>query len=112
MSDHYILEDKKPVPCEDLITWAKWLEKADRVVKKDNVYQKDGKVMVSTVFLGLDHSFGQGPPLLFETLVFEGSLDGEMDRYSTWAEAEKGHEIMLQKVVRHSEYVNLNLKEM
>lgn len=48
---------------------------------------------VSTVWLGLDHSFGNGPPLIFETMVFGGryprDLDGE--RYATRDEALSGH---------------------
>lgn len=66
MSDHFILQDKKPVPV-DLMTWAKWLEdRGNRDVAKTDV----GNLWVSTVFLGLDHSFGEGPPILFETWSF------------------------------------------
>jgi len=93
MGDHYILKDKKAVPV-DLITWAKWFETADLHVAMDEI----GDVRISTVFLGLDHQFGDGPPLLFETLVFGGKLDDEMDRYTTWEEAEKGHAEMVIKV--------------
>lgn len=53
----------------------------------------DGK-WVSTVWLGIDYQFGDGPPLIFETMVFpqDGSFDEEFcDRYSTRAEAEEGH---------------------
>ena len=50
-----------------------------------------GGIIVSTIFLGLDHSFGNGPPLLFETRVFGGSMDGDMRRYITRKEAERGH---------------------
>lgn len=50
-----------------------------------------GGVRVSTVWLGLDHSFGFGPPLIFETMVFGGPLDGEMMRYPTEAQAIRGH---------------------
>lgn len=53
-------------------------------------------LVVSTVFLGLDHSFGEGPPILFETLVSGGDLEGEMDRYYTWEEAIKGHNNMMK----------------
>jgi hypothetical protein len=52
-------------------------------------------LVVSTVFLGLDHSF-EGPPILFETLVSGGDLEGEMDRYHTWEEAIKGHNNMMK----------------
>jgi hypothetical protein len=54
-------------------------------------------VEISTVFLGLDHNFGQGPPLLFESMVFGGEDDGEMVRYSTWEEAETGHKLLVEK---------------
>jgi len=102
MSEHYILDGKTPVPV-DLITWAKWLNTGNRIVKKDTATvklrgQPVGEVRVSTVFLGLDHSFGEGPPLLFETMVFGGVLDGEQDRCSTWDAAEKMHDLMCERV--------------
>ena len=53
-----------------------------------------GGYTVSTVWLGLNHNWGQGPPLIFETMVFGGggSADLDMDRYSTEAQALAGHE--------------------
>ena len=53
-----------------------------------------GKATVSTVFLAIDHSFGEpGPPVLFETMV---SVDGEWgddcERCCTWDEAVQQHE--------------------
>jgi len=48
-------------------------------------------VCVSTVFLGLDHNWGSGPPLVFETMVFDDYGAGECYRWSTWDEAEQGH---------------------
>lgn len=86
MIKHYILKDKKLVEV-DLMTWAKFFEEDDRIVGNF----KFNQVMVSTVFLGIDHSFGQGPPLLFETMIFGGKHDQYMDRYSTYKEAERGH---------------------
>lgn len=59
--------------------------------------QCDG-VVVSTVFLGLDHSFEGAKPVLFETMVSGGTFDGEQDRYHTWADAERGHVRMCAKV--------------
>jgi hypothetical protein len=55
---------------------------------------------VSTVWLGFDYSFGDGPPLIFETMVFPSERDmGELDceRYSTEEAAKKGHERMCAK---------------
>lgn len=87
MSDHFILEGKQPVKV-DLMTWAKWLNDDARIVGKT---AKDD-VRVSTVFLGLDHRFGsEGPPLLFETMIFGGEHDQYQERCSTWDEAEAMH---------------------
>lgn len=93
VSDKYILDGHTTVPCE-LMEWAKWFETADRIVKADTI----GESHISTVFVGLDQSFGDGTPLLFETLVFDGPLADEMNRYSTWEEAERGHTAMVERV--------------
>lgn len=100
MNGQYILNGRAAVPAADLITWGRWLEKADRKVAVDFVGADDdeNQVRISTVFLGLDHSFGEGPPLLFETMVFGGALDGEQGRYTTWEEAEAGHRKMVGRV--------------
>ena len=94
MNRYYILKDKKVIPVNDVLEWAKMFEKQDRIVTEDNI----GEVRISTVFLGLNHRFGKGKPLIFETMVFEGELDQEMDRYSTYEEAEKGHKFMVKRV--------------
>lgn len=88
----YILAEdgKTPVPCEDTIAWGHWFQAGTdrRRVAKDTI---DG-VDVSTVFLGLDHRhMGEGPPLLFETMIFGGKHDQYCDRYSTYDEAIEGH---------------------
>ena len=57
-----------------------------------------GSFWVSTVWLGLNHNWRDGPPLIFETMVFPVA-DGEPDfgtvpectRYSTRDEALAGH---------------------
>ena len=94
MSKHYILEGHKAVPT-DLMTWAKAFESQDRKVAKTAI----GDYSVSTVFLGLNHQYGEGPPLLFETMVFgDGPLSEEQTRCTTWEEAEAMHEAMCELV--------------
>lgn len=61
-------------------------------------FTESNGVKVSTVFLGLDHSWGDGPPLLFETMEFGGPRDGDCDRCSTWDEAEAQHAAMCRRV--------------
>ncbi|MFD7016111.1 hypothetical protein [Streptomyces sp. NPDC059928] len=49
---------------------------------------------VSTVWLGVNHNFNDdGPPIIFETMVFGGDEDQDqiMWRWSTEAEARAGH---------------------
>ena len=99
MSDKYILEGKIPVPCGDLMTWAQWFETADRHVANDII----GKSTISTVFLGLNHAFGRGRLLLFETMIFDGKHDGYQDRYTTWEEAEIGHQRAVRLVESEAE---------
>jgi len=96
----YILDGHTPVEVDDPLTWGRWFETANRVVRKTETKAKYdgtpvGLIQVSTVFLGLDHNLsGSGEPVLFETMVFGGPSDGEMDRCSTWEGAEKMHEAM------------------
>ena len=49
------------------------------------------KIHISTVWLGLNHQYGDGPPLIFETMISGGSLDQYQERYSTKNEALIGH---------------------
>jgi hypothetical protein len=75
--------------------WATRLENNNHVVGRTQI---TSQVTVSTVFLGLDHRFiGDGPPLLFETLIFGGPLDGDGQRYSSWDDAETGHKTWARK---------------
>lgn len=94
MSDYYILEGKEPKKV-DLLEWAKWYDKQNRTVDKTKI----GDVLVSTVFLGLDHSFGGGTPLLFETMIFGGENDEYCDRCETWEQAEEMHKKACELVI-------------
>lgn len=88
-----------PISFSQMLEWlgehgeAAW--EANKRVTLDHI---DG-INISTVFLYLNHRFGpDGPPLIFETMVFGGELDQECERYSTWAEAIAGHEAMVERV--------------
>ena len=87
MSDCYIEVDGVPVVAPDLTTWARSL-KSNQMVGLDTI---DDQV-VSTIFLTVDHSFGVGPPLLYETMIFGGEHDLFCARYSTRDEAAAGHQ--------------------
>lgn len=86
---YYLGPDGEPVLATDVTIWA---EKFDRD-KRRVAWEQVGKKRVSTVFLGLDHRFGDGPPLIFETMVFEGEswADEFALRYATRQQALRGH---------------------
>ena|SRR3990167_1521634 len=101
MNNKYILEGKNPVPCDDLMTWGNWFETANRRVDST----EHGDIRVSTVFLGLDHSFGEGKPILFETMIFGGEHDQYQERCSTWEEAEAMHKAACEKAYEQTKSV-------
>lgn len=97
----YILnEHREAVLCPDADAWLMWMATHDRVVAKTEIGQK----LLSTVFLAINHQWGDGPPLLFETIFFNEEAEClEMQRYSTWAEAELGHMEWTEKLLERSE---------
>ena len=57
-----------------------------------------GDLLVSTVWLGLDHNLVGGLPLIFETMVFDGDHNPASEgqsRYSTEAQAVQGHDTLV-----------------
>jgi hypothetical protein len=95
--DRYILNSSgEPVAEPDLVTWATAFGSCECTVKQENV----GKFWISTVFLGLDHNFfDDGPPVLWETMVFLNHKDIAMDRCSGSREqALAMHAAMVERV--------------
>lgn len=85
---YFILDGHEPIPEPDVDKWEKWFATADRCVARDRLTDK---ILVSTVFLGINHSIHISPyPTLFETMVF-GADEEYQQRYSSWDEAVTGH---------------------
>lgn len=84
----YVLNSEMvPVPTINIVDWFMWID-AHRKLFSTQI----GKVLISTAFLGCDCSYGDGPPMLFETMVFwEDEGDGEKMRYETFEQALEGH---------------------
>jgi hypothetical protein len=96
---YYVLNDNnEPVVERDTNKFCKWIENNDN---RRIAYTKVGSKAVSTVFLGIDHGFDGGPPVLFETMVFGGKFNEYMKRYSTYNGALEGHDetVLLVKSV-------------
>lgn len=102
----YFILDKhgEPVPVATVIEWATWFEREKRQVGLTHF----GPLVVSTVFLGLDHGWGDGPPVIWETMIFANGarnrrrLDEEQDRCSgDRAQAVTMHEQMVARVAAY-----------
>lgn len=98
MAHYYILKGKEPVPIDDSIIWAEQFEKSNRTVKIDRFENPD--ILISIVFLGVNHCFNNDEPILFETMVFGGKFNDYQERYSTWEQAEEGHLKALEMVLK------------
>jgi hypothetical protein len=97
--DKYIIDAKgHPVLCDDVLTWCRWFE-ANSEARRVGLDERDD-VMVSTVFIGLDHAFVPGPPVLWETMIFGGEHDGYQERYTSRESAERGHAKAVRMVWR------------
>lgn len=81
--DHYILggeDGHQAIPVSDIMEWGRMFERGERRIVARTTVRQPNRLMwalglrpdywVSTVFLGLNHNFGDGPPHIFETMVF------------------------------------------
>jgi len=81
------------------ITMGQWSilfgHKPYQILQQDHV----GPYFVSTVWLGMNHQWVDGPPMIFETMVFgPGGDDETTDRYPSEDDALAGHERRLDQV--------------
>lgn len=73
----YVLRGKLAVPVSTMEEWAKKFDGRNRIVAQTRI----GGVFISTVFLGIDHSFDGGLPLIFETMALACTAEaGEVCR--------------------------------
>ena len=94
--NYYTLQDKKPVKVESYEEWKRWVERANREVRRDEL---QNGVIVVTVFVGQAECMDETQePLLFETMIRGGIHDGIVQQFATWEQAEEGHEKALQLV--------------
>jgi hypothetical protein len=95
MSYYTLDSNKQSIPC-NVLEWARFF---NDIGNRRVAFTVLGDTNVSTVFLGLDHSFGGPVPVLFETLAHNPINEDElMERYTTWEEAVEGHNKMVEKI--------------
>jgi hypothetical protein len=85
---YYDMDGEPYANCED------WAKDFNDITKRRVAQHEVAGYRVSTVLLGLDHNFGSGPPLIFESMIFPPtSCDWDWtDRYATKEQAAEGHE--------------------
>lgn len=76
-------KDGSPLKTEE------WCQKFEDLGYRRIAKTHVGPFCISTVWLGLDHAFCVGKPLIFETMVFPHCED--QYRYHTLEEAKTGH---------------------
>lgn len=95
-----ILEpDGTVTPVDNLEQWAVWY-KTDADNRRIGLTKFNGEdIVISTVFLGIDHSFAiSSKPIWFKTMVFGGDMDGFTKRYTTIEDARAGHYATVETV--------------
>ncbi len=100
MTKYYLNEDKTYRPAE-LMEWAMQFEQLSQEHKRHVGNDMIDGLHISTVWLGLDHNYFGGRPLVFETMIFDtptGGNDIYCERYTTWEEAEEGHQKAIEWV--------------
>lgn len=96
---YYKLDENKNVIPSSLEEWASFIE-GDLPTN----YRQAGRdvinnMTISTIFIGLCHNYNPRSkiPIVFETMIFD--IEGKdiyQERYSTWKQAEKGHQRAIQ----------------
>ena len=88
------------------------IEEIEGYAKDHKVVQRDriGGLLISTVWLGFDYRYGEGPPLIYETMIFEDGdfFDLFCARYSRWVQAKEGHEAVLRII---QDYIDKKITE-
>ncbi len=92
MSDKF---DRQGRPIS-LMEWCKLFEDREYAIVGCLEEDRDGEhLLISTVWLGLNHNWGPGKPLIFETMIFGGPYNEWQMRWSTEEDALKGHEAVV-----------------
>ncbi len=95
---YYILQNGQ-VRETDFAAWAAWAYTRLRegVIRHTLIEH----VNVYTVFLAFDQGYiGDGPPILFETVVQSGPVNSSSAGYTTMQDALAGHELIVEGVKR------------
>ena len=108
---YYILgedEARTPLRCLSRTQWDSFMSRERCVLVDQSLLARDleGDVVVLTTFTGIDagadalvHSGDDARPVLFETLVLGGLIDGHIVGSCTWQEALDTHTAVLHGLI-------------
>jgi len=98
MGRYYILRGEEIFEEQDHAVWSEWFESTYREVA-DIARTETAHSTVLTRFLAVNLTLAQDqPPLLFETTVDGGWLDGQGDKFATVDDARAGHQTWVERV--------------
>ena len=103
---YYIFDDQHETWAVDFATWCDWSAATGRVRQlADTRIEATGSrpfpVRITTIFLGIeDRATVGGPPILWETRIQGGPLDGRGWRFATYAAARAGHAHLCRAIRR------------
>lgn len=96
IDDHfYKLVDREPVRC-NLDEYARSMQmESSRIVRQSQI----NELLVSTIFTGIDYSFGSGEKRLFETMIFgmEDDIHPKW-QHATWDESVEKHDQIVKMI--------------
>lgn len=88
-----LTKDKKIVGTNDVLNVEKSMSQKDKIIKQES-YKG---YFVSTVFIPIDLSFGEGEPVHFETMIFPADKRGGIrDFLEKWCERTTTYEKALE----------------
>lgn len=101
---YYLLDENKniiPLSSFEEFVESKIYNGINRIIRHTYL----GKILISTVFLGIEHGFLEIEPVLFETMIFMNgeddphNLDQYQERYKNYKDALKGHRRAVRMVI-------------
>jgi hypothetical protein len=73
---NWILDDNGEPKLATLGEWMNFCSDGRRIVAQEQV----GQYWISTIFLGIDHNWGEGAPILWETMIFAHAANHRWDQ--------------------------------
>lgn len=101
MNLFYKLDENKNVVPSSVEEWAAFIEGKFPTNYRHVGDDVIGEKRISTVFIGICYNYSpiSDIPIVFETMIFDENRHGiYQDRYSTWKQAEEGHQKAIEWV--------------